>query len=671
MAPNTPSRAAQKQKTTAKSTAMPPPSTPSTQRRITDMFSPSSLSPVNLTTTTPAGQPPSLSPISFTPTTTSPQPPSLSPISFTPTTSSRQPSSLSHISFTPTTTSRRLPSLESDIFGTPRSSSVLPDSLEEPQTVNQPRKLFALASDIIDQSPRGHKSAATTVMFPSGGDGLPQVLEGKLVQAHALSSILEADRPPTVAELLALPELSDITLTSRHWGIYLIVFRKENHAYIYIGSATSWYGGLSGRHGEYVNRTLISERVRQALEYGYSMNFRLLCWMPRPQAADVPHTRAAMLVVEGALTCALWAMKDNTTRPTSALASFSLWPRSAYEYNGLNTHSSLTEINPIGLSLEEQRQTAELVAQNKMEYMKEWYATNKAYANARSRQYNSDHAEEISLHLKEKYVNNRESILERRKEIGNQNRASGRYSCDYCGKPFPDSSALTMHTHFCKDRPADELKDAEAQSVKEHLAIGRQARREQALEDGRYTCRYCSEKFTLRDNKERHEHTCKSRPEDAPKDSKREMLKEKQAAADKTRYEMNIETRKYVCEKCNEAFGAATNLKQHQKKCTGEDDKGVNKDSKKDAAREKENAATRARFDRNLQERRYACDKCDTAFRDATQLKAHQKRCTGRVKAIKSRRFRCPRCAKCFGTQNILDLHVKQCKEEEAAEGES
>ena len=191
-----------------------------------------------------------------------------------------------------------------------------------------------------------------------------------LAFAPGLFEVLQASEAPSVAYFKSLP-----TNCQNQWVVYLLVLEKSVYRpKIYIGSATDAKHGAPLRLGQYDRGVLLPRHVEKALKDGYTIVHKgILCWAPIPSAALVPILRMLILAVEAAFTFVFWAMNCKTDYGFG-MTQLCPWARDSLEYDGLCTHSPLTD-PPAGdhsLSAEQLEAQAAEMMQRRTDYMREW-----------------------------------------------------------------------------------------------------------------------------------------------------------------------------------------------------------------------------------------------------------------------------------------------------------
>ncbi|KAI9878454.1 MAG: Aconitate hydratase mitochondrial [Pleopsidium flavum] len=177
-----------------------------------------------------------------------------------------------------------------------------------------------------------------------------------LTFAPGLFETLQASTPPTVSYFKGLP-----TDYKKRWAVYLLVLENRgSRSMIYIGSDTDAKSGVSARLGQY---------DKDALEDGYTIVHKgLLSSTSIPSAAMVPILRVLFTALEATFTFVFWALLSKTNYGYG-MADICPWARDTLEYDGLCSHSALTEL-PAGdhsLSAEELEAQALEIAQRRNE----------------------------------------------------------------------------------------------------------------------------------------------------------------------------------------------------------------------------------------------------------------------------------------------------------------
>ena len=160
--------------------------------------------------------------------------------------------------------------------------------------------------------------------------------------APGLLEAVRAPEPPTVDFFQNLP-----TDARGLWGVYALVLEQPGcEVLIYIGSGTDAEGGIPRRWRHYdkpdAYRYMLPEYVRRALDAGYKITHKgLLVWTPIPRAAYVPRLRLLFVATEVAFSFLFWTM--NSKDKDFNIGFCCPWPREAFSYSGLCSHSALGE----------------------------------------------------------------------------------------------------------------------------------------------------------------------------------------------------------------------------------------------------------------------------------------------------------------------------------------
>jgi hypothetical protein len=171
-----------------------------------------------------------------------------------------------------------------------------------------------------------------------------------LAFAPGLLEVLKAAAPPAIAFFKALP--SDAV---KRWAIYVLVLEKDaSRPMIYIGSGTERLQGVSARFLEYRHVHKLPAHVKAAVQNGYKITHKgLLCWAPLPTGSTAPMLRLLFVAMEAAFAFAFWAMRITVKGKDYNVSHVLPWPVSSFSYNGLCSHTSLSETVISDFSLED------------------------------------------------------------------------------------------------------------------------------------------------------------------------------------------------------------------------------------------------------------------------------------------------------------------------------
>ncbi|KAK3715579.1 Aconitate hydratase mitochondrial [Vermiconidia calcicola] len=236
----------------------------------------------------------------------------------------------------------------------------------------------------LSSAPKDQKFPIFTKVLPSK-NVLEQILSAaSLSFAPGLFEVLQAATPPTVAYFKSLP-----TDGKKRWALYILVLEKPGCRFrIYLGSGTNALVGVPGRFYEY-NSGRYPQHVQKALNEGYVITHQgLLCWTPIPSAAQAPTARTLFIALEATFSFVFWAVR--AVQKDYGMSHMCPWPLNTLEYDGLCSHSALTEAVPgdHGLTSEEhEAQFAEMKqrrASQQNEISRKWWqkqrqTDNKAY----------------------------------------------------------------------------------------------------------------------------------------------------------------------------------------------------------------------------------------------------------------------------------------------------
>ncbi|KAG5750909.1 hypothetical protein H9Q70_006458 [Fusarium xylarioides] len=163
--------------------------------------------------------------------------------------------------------------------------------------------------------------------------------EASLEFVPGLLDVVQSVVPPTIEFFKSLP-----TAELSQWGVYAIVLKKPGCSpKLYIGSGTST-SGVHARLNQYSQRCLsmFPSGVQAAFEDGYAITHRgLLCRIAMPTPACAPLNRLLFIALEATFGFLFWAMRPQKEYP--GMDKVRLWDPAILEYEGICTHSSLTE----------------------------------------------------------------------------------------------------------------------------------------------------------------------------------------------------------------------------------------------------------------------------------------------------------------------------------------
>ncbi|SMQ51088.1 unnamed protein product [Zymoseptoria tritici ST99CH_3D7] len=172
--------------------------------------------------------------------------------------------------------------------------------------------------------------------------------------APGLLEALLCVSPPTINWFKNLP-----TNSVSRWAVYALVLEKPGcKTLIYIGSGTSTANGVAARWRQYdewlLNWEWMPSRVGPALKNDYKITHKgTLVWIPFPPPAWVPVFRLLFKAMEAMLTYAFWAVESRDTSHT--MRSLCSWPLDSFTYDGLGTHSPMSEQVPGNFDLTDEQ----------------------------------------------------------------------------------------------------------------------------------------------------------------------------------------------------------------------------------------------------------------------------------------------------------------------------
>ncbi|CVK83197.1 uncharacterized protein FMAN_00743 [Fusarium mangiferae] len=163
--------------------------------------------------------------------------------------------------------------------------------------------------------------------------------EASLEFAPGLLDVVQSVVPPTIEFFKSLP-----TAELSQWGVYAIVLKKPGCSpKLYIGSGTS-SRGVHDRLNQYsqCRVNMLPVGVKAAFDDGFSITHQgVLCRIPMPTPACAPLNRLLIRALEATFGFLFWAMGPQKEYP--GMDKVCLWDRATIEYEGLCSHSSLTE----------------------------------------------------------------------------------------------------------------------------------------------------------------------------------------------------------------------------------------------------------------------------------------------------------------------------------------
>jgi len=315
------------------------------------------------------------------------------------------------------------------------------------------------------------------VVFPAL-DVLDQFAAGLfLTFATGLLDMLQSDCPPSIDYFKGLP--SD---GKGFWGVYALVLEKPGcPPLLYIGSGTSYTGGVHRRFTQYQRHEELPKYVIRALSEGYTISHvGLLAWCPIPTSARL-RTRVFFLALEATFSTLLWA--TNNRDKSYGMPLLCKWTRASLRYAGLISHSPLIE----GIRGEDDSLTSEEIEVLEIEFQARRQLAKKVLLQKRV-DFKRDHFAEWQA-TRRRYWANRD--LELYAATRRRTRAKAlkeeRFACKICGSTFADSRELNIHNltpkhvnNVAGTRPISKAADQKTA-----------ARRNAAKEAGEFRCKIC------------------------------------------------------------------------------------------------------------------------------------------------------------------------------------
>ena len=190
------------------------------------------------------------------------------------------------------------------------------------------------------------------------------------------------------------------------------MFFKAGFPYkIYFGVGTEATEGIEKRWNNYDNRRSLPVLVKQALDQGYTIEYKgLLCWAPIPALGNMFRVRVLFYAMEATFTVVFWAIASRQKDRIGV--EFCPWSLESMDYIGLCTHSAFFDSirgAERGLTVEEMEA--------------------KEIADEAHRQ-SPEYAERVRLST----VQSKALILD-----------TQQYSCKLCGSDFISPSQLEIH----------------------------------------------------------------------------------------------------------------------------------------------------------------------------------------------------------------------------------
>lgn len=289
-----------------------------------------------------------------------------------------------------------------------------------------------------------HKHALFGQIFPSQEVLSEAVQAAPLFFCEGLLQAMQASTPPSLDFFAGLP-----TDCSKRWGIYLLVLQKPDaDPCVYIGSATSAKAGVRGRWYDYDRKRNLPYYIQRALDNGYDITQKgLLMWCPLPSAAKLPTLRLLFLAMEAMFALYFWAMQSPTK--DYGMSGFCPWPKGAFAYQGLCSHSAMREgvEADFDLTQEQLEEMAAVVKEKNRQYMAEYHLRARLEDPVKDRERHRINAERFRKNSYEKYLAKFARYAEKQKE-------QKAFYCELCDhastKPYEHNRHLQSKRHLKK-----------------------------------------------------------------------------------------------------------------------------------------------------------------------------------------------------------------------------
>ncbi|OQO08999.1 hypothetical protein B0A48_05890 [Cryoendolithus antarcticus] len=296
--------------------------------------------------------------------------------------------------------------------------------------------------------------------------------------APGILDVLQSATPPTIAWFKSLP-----TDVRRKFGIYLLVLEKPGaQPRIYVSSGTSVVG-VSGRWQQYDDGKWTPAYVQKALDSGYTIVHKgPLCWAPMPSLGKLYPARCLFLLLETIFTFIFWAMVSR--EKSYGMPTICPWTLSDLPYDGCCNHSPLVEC----IHGEAEGLSAEQIKVKELEIQ----ARRNAAHNVKSHILKAtDYATWKSNQIKSAAVSDR---------VKKANRQNGTYRCTTCNLNFPAPSNRDRHYR------SETHKQKVAGTWKPEVVKDPQHQRWVASNKAskRYNCTTCDKPFVSQQHLDRH-----------------------------------------------------------------------------------------------------------------------------------------------------------------------
>ena len=267
-----------------------------------------------------------------------------------------------------------------------------------------------------------HKHALFGQIFPSKEILAEAIQAAPLVFCAGIFEAMYVSTPPALEFWMGLP-----TDYVKRWGVYALVLHKADaDPCVYIGSGTSAKAGVRGRFYDYDRRKNVPYYVQKALNDGYSITHKgLLMCCPLPSAAELPTLRLLFLAIEAMFSFHFWAMQSPTK--DYGMGTFCPWPKDAFSYRGLCSHSAMWEgvEADFDLTPEQREEMAAAVKEKTRLYMAEYHLRARLNDPVGDRERHRINEARFREKSRDKYLAKFTRYAERQKE-------SKAYYCDLC-----------------------------------------------------------------------------------------------------------------------------------------------------------------------------------------------------------------------------------------------
>lgn len=318
-------------------------------------------------------------------------------------------------------------------------------------------------------------------------DTLSQCLPLEL--SPTTSTILSSAAAPAFSAFLSLPD----AVAAVSWGIYAVCMEKEGSMpKLYIGSGTDATNGVTTRMGSYRRGLNLPRLVKIAVDKGYHVSHvGLFCWTPLPPTGIVPRARAFFLALEATFTVLLHACIAMITN--SSFEHLLLWSRSSVEWEPLCSHLSLIEAVRGDLTLTAEE--LEIAAARRTARAKEMHLPVCQASRARRRAQDPVAYKRNVTEVKKIWATkNPDRVLSIAAKVRTTAKNSKRFHCDVCDMSLATQSALDKHNRTQAHR--DIVTGTRPLVLVETVANANQnAYRASRKASGQWSCQPCGKTF--------------------------------------------------------------------------------------------------------------------------------------------------------------------------------